>query len=193
MVTLAEFDLLRDTWQDIRNLPWTNPSRCEAMNLYFGIKKAKDEFCCLHIEIRRLLTFMVDDHVDYYRAITSNIIPNPALASELLRQWEYHMQINTQIAIRLQETGCLKGFTGSLLPGTREGRDPALNKGVLLPAWAEQVLGIIEVSVECEELRNGEEDVPHGDGDLDSPVVEDVVDQQLHVNADLIVQLMENL
>ena len=99
MVTLAEFDLLRDTWQDIRNLPWTNPFCCEAMNLYFGIKKAKDEFCRLHVEIRRLLTFMVDDHVNYYWAIVSNIIPNPALASELSRRWEYHMQINTQIAI----------------------------------------------------------------------------------------------
>ena len=87
----------------------------------------------------------------------------------------------------------MKGFTGSLLPGTREGRDPALNEGVPLPAGAEQVLGIVEVSIECEEVQNREEDVPHGDGDLDSPVVEDVVDQRLDVNADLIVQLMENL
>lgn len=36
--TLAEFDLLRDTRNDIRKLPWTQPARREAALLYFGIK-----------------------------------------------------------------------------------------------------------------------------------------------------------
>jgi hypothetical protein len=186
-VTLAEFDLLRETRQDIRKLPWTNPSRREGMNLYFGIKGAKQEIHRLNIEIRRLLAFMVDDHVDYHRAIASNIISNPALASELSRQWEYRMQINAQIAIRLRETGNLKGFTGSLLPGTREGRDPALNEDVPLPPWAEQILGLVEVSVEYEE------EAPPGDRDLDWHTVEEVVGRQLDIDMDLVVQLVENL
>jgi hypothetical protein len=42
-MTLADFDLLRDSRQDIRQQPWTQPSRCEVMNLYFGIKHAKEE------------------------------------------------------------------------------------------------------------------------------------------------------
>jgi hypothetical protein len=53
------------------------------MNLYFGIKHAKWEIHPLNIEIWQLLAFMVGDHIDYYRVIASNIISNPALASEL--------------------------------------------------------------------------------------------------------------
>ncbi|KAF7372184.1 hypothetical protein MVEN_00077600 [Mycena venus] len=43
MTSLAEFDILCDTQQDIRLLPWTQPARCEAMVLHFGIKHAKEE------------------------------------------------------------------------------------------------------------------------------------------------------
>ncbi|KAJ7911785.1 hypothetical protein B0H13DRAFT_2480003 [Mycena leptocephala] len=41
--SLAEFDLLRDTRQDIRLLPWTQPSRREAVVLHYGIKRVKEE------------------------------------------------------------------------------------------------------------------------------------------------------
>jgi hypothetical protein len=84
--------------------------------------------------------------------------------------------------------GNFKGFTGSLLPGTHEGHDPALNKDVPLPPWAEQILGLVEVSVEYEE------EVPPGDRDLDwHTVEEEVMGQQLDIDMDLIVQLVENL
>jgi hypothetical protein len=42
-VTLADFDVLRDTWMDIRSLPWTQPARREATNLHFGIIQAREE------------------------------------------------------------------------------------------------------------------------------------------------------
>jgi hypothetical protein len=41
--TLADFDILRDTWTDIRSLPWTQPAHYEAMNLHFGIIRAQEE------------------------------------------------------------------------------------------------------------------------------------------------------
>ena len=47
--------------------------------MYFGIKRAKEEICRLNIEIRRLLTFLYDDYVDHYRAVTAHIIINPRL------------------------------------------------------------------------------------------------------------------
>jgi hypothetical protein len=56
--TVADFDLLRDTRTDIRSLPWTEPSRREAMSYYFGIKRAHEEIIRLNVEITRLLTFM---------------------------------------------------------------------------------------------------------------------------------------
>jgi hypothetical protein len=41
--SLAEFNILQDTRQDIHLLPWTQPSRWEAMVLHYGIKWAKEE------------------------------------------------------------------------------------------------------------------------------------------------------
>ncbi|KAJ6473821.1 hypothetical protein C8R45DRAFT_935937 [Mycena sanguinolenta] len=43
MTSLAEFDILRDMWQDIQLLLWTQSARCEAMVLHFGMKRAKEE------------------------------------------------------------------------------------------------------------------------------------------------------
>ena len=82
--TLADFDLLQDSRQDICQQPWTRPSRHEAMNLYFGIRHVKEEIVRLNVEIRHLVTFMIDDHHDFHHAISAKIIIDPALARELL-------------------------------------------------------------------------------------------------------------
>ncbi|KAJ6608426.1 hypothetical protein B0H10DRAFT_2166582 [Mycena sp. CBHHK59/15] len=114
--SLAEFDWLRETREDICNLPWAQPARREAMVLYFGIQRAKEEKERLDVEITRLLTRMVDDHVNYYRAVSSNIIVSPNLAHELSQRWIFHSRINTAVASRLAMTSWLAGFTGSLFP-----------------------------------------------------------------------------
>jgi hypothetical protein len=88
-VAVADFDLLRDTLQDIRTLEWAQAANREGMVMYFGIKRAKEEICRLNVEIRRLLTFLYDDYVDHYRAVTTHIIINPPLASEISAQWSY--------------------------------------------------------------------------------------------------------
>ena len=76
-VNVADFDLLRDTQQDIQALAWAQPANREGMVMYFGIKHAKEEICHLNIEIHRLLTFLYDNYVDHYRAVTTHIIINP--------------------------------------------------------------------------------------------------------------------
>ncbi|KAJ7732772.1 hypothetical protein DFH07DRAFT_755155, partial [Mycena maculata] len=149
--SLAEFDWLRETREDIRSLPWAQPAVREAMVLYFGMKRATEEKVRLNVEIRRLVTFMLDDHVDYYRAIAKTLIPHPALAHELQRQWTFRTRINTSIAARLELTARLKGFTGSLFPGEREGRDVGLRDGIAPPLWLEEVLHLRTLTVEYEE------------------------------------------
>jgi hypothetical protein len=138
--SLAEFDLLRDTRQDIRKLPWAQPARREAMNLHFRIKGARAEIQRLNIEIRRLLSFMLDDHTDHYLAIASQLITNPPLARELQVQWEYQQKINLEVVRWLVDTSCLKGFSGELLPGLRVGRDASLSAGVPFPWWVNELL-----------------------------------------------------
>ena len=65
-VTVADFDLLHDTWQDIRMLDWAQVANCEGTVLYFGLKRAKEEICCLNVKIRCLLTFLYNDYIDHY-------------------------------------------------------------------------------------------------------------------------------
>ena len=63
---LADFDLLKNTRQDIRKLVWAQPANREGAVMYFKIKRAKEEIIRLNVEIRRLLTFLYDDYVDHY-------------------------------------------------------------------------------------------------------------------------------
>jgi hypothetical protein len=170
--TLAEFDLLQNSRKDIQQQPWVQPSYREAMNLYFGIKRAKEETLRLNIEICHLVTFMVDDHQDFYHAIAANIIVDPHLTRELSSQWEFHQQIHLQIARRLHQTSCLKGFTGTLSHSTREGHELTHNAFVM-PPWLEGIFGLVKTYNEV-------------DGDEDMP-------KEVVANSDLVVQLLENI
>jgi hypothetical protein len=175
--SVAGFDLLRDTHSDIRRLPWADPARREAMMLYFGIQRAKEEIHRLNIEMRRLVTFMVDDHVNYVKAIRAHISPSLAdlpLAHELSTQLEYRSNINRHIVERLLKTTRLAGFSGSLLPGEREGREVS-DSDLSLPDWAVQTLGLTYVVVDG------------NDDELGDTVAEDVDED------DLISRVMDEL
>ena len=134
--TLADFDLLWDARKDICTLPWTEPSRCEAMSLYFSIKHAHKEIQRLNVEICRLLTFMIDDHADFHRAIANILFVNPSLAAYLSHEWQQRNEINTHIAYHLHQTSQLVGFSSSLEPGQRVGCAATCNTSVPLPDWA---------------------------------------------------------
>ncbi|KAJ7291871.1 hypothetical protein C8J57DRAFT_1492338 [Mycena rebaudengoi] len=175
-VALAEFDLLRDTRSDIRQLAWAQPANREASVLYFGIKGAKEEIRRLNVEIVHLITFMVDDHVDYVHAIRNTVMTDPDLSHEISQQWIHRSRINESIALRLVHASCLRGFSGSLFPGIHVARDPSLNGDVELPGWATKYLGLIKQSVEHEELDIDEE-----------------VPKLLEGAEDLVLDLMERL
>ena len=181
-VNVADFDLLRDTRQDIRALAWAQPANREGMVMYFGIKRAKEEICRLNVEIRRLLTFLYDDYVDHYRAVTTHIIINPPLASEVSAQWSYRERIHETIVKRLIQTSRLPGFTGNLFHGQRIGRDPALNENIPPPSWVTHLLGITTVEVEYDE-------------EAPSTVLENIQDLEPEgeVDTDVFVELLEDL
>ncbi|KAJ7318180.1 hypothetical protein DFH08DRAFT_714989 [Mycena albidolilacea] len=188
--SLAEFDILRDTRQDIRLLPWTQPAHREAMVLHFGIRRAKEEIRRLNVEITRLLTFLVDEHVDYYRAIAANLIINPPLATELHRRWRHASCVSAAICRRIAQTSRLVGFSGTIFPGQREDRDPDRGEGIPPPYWLASELGVVVVSVEYEEgMDPGPDSSPTNDDD-DSA---EVVIRELDVEEDDIVQLMDHL
>jgi hypothetical protein len=58
---LAEFDLLREGREDIRNELWALPAGRVAMDQHFKMLRADEEVERLNLEIPRLLTYMADE------------------------------------------------------------------------------------------------------------------------------------
>ncbi|TFK79062.1 hypothetical protein K466DRAFT_606431 [Polyporus arcularius HHB13444] len=136
MASLAEFDLLRDAREDIRDYPWATRLNRQAMNLHFNIMRAREEIERLDVEIPRLFTALIDRHFDCQRAMVSLKDTDPALAHEFHLRWLYEDRISTRIAARLYATSQLKGFTGRLAAGKRVGREAGSFDGINLPTWA---------------------------------------------------------
>ena len=129
------------------------------MVIYFKIKRAKEEIIRLNVEIWRLLTFLYDDHVDHYCAISTNIITDPELAYEVSTRFQYRNKILEGIVKRIHQTSQLPGFSESLFHGERQGRDPSLNVDVPPPFWMTGILGIqitqVEIDLEPEKDDEG--------------------------------------
>ena len=135
MVTLAEFDLLRETREDIRQFSWAQPLNRQAMNLYFNVCRAQEEIKCLNVEIPRLFTFLLDQHYDYQYAIAALQESDPAVAHELRMRWTHEDRVSARITKRLFETSQLAGFSGRVTAGKRVGRTP-VSLDIPLPTWA---------------------------------------------------------
>ena len=162
MATVADFDLLRETREDIRSKPWTKPLNRRAMNLQFNIRRAHEEIVRLNVEIRRLLTSMFDEHVDFYHAVQTVSATSPNLAFELEERWHYRNRINECVALRLLQTSHLTGFTGTLTTGLRVGRNATRNDGVPLPSWATSLVASVPDDGNAPE--DNDEDMPVLDG-----------------------------
>ncbi|KAF9260402.1 hypothetical protein L218DRAFT_1052331 [Marasmius fiardii PR-910] len=113
MVTVADFDLLKDTQNNVTELIWAWEENCKAMRLHFHIQRVREELEQLHVEMQRLITFLIDDHADYYHAIQQTLPLNLGLASELSRQQSYWLTMHERIVQRLVWTRDLKGFAGT--------------------------------------------------------------------------------
>ncbi|KAJ3503342.1 hypothetical protein NLJ89_g8479 [Agrocybe chaxingu] len=115
---LADFDLLRDTRQDICSRPWATPAARLAMDSYFKVLRAAEEVERVNIEARRLATFLRDE-LCILRAQEKAVKPdNPALARQLsLRAQEIARYADHHHAI-LNKIVSLPGYSGGALLGT---------------------------------------------------------------------------
>jgi hypothetical protein len=59
---LAEFNLLRESREDIYTEPWALPTGRAAMDQHFKMVRAEEEIQRLDVEIPRLITYMADEH-----------------------------------------------------------------------------------------------------------------------------------
>ena len=114
---LADFDLLRDTRQDIRTRPWSTPAARQAMDGYFKLLRAEEEIMRLNIEIPRFLTFMRDEDA-YLDSKGKEVgLTDPALAYQIYVQRNSINRFTLGHVKTLNIIGQLPGFSGSLSCG----------------------------------------------------------------------------
>lgn len=160
---LSDFDLLRDTRQDIRKRPWATPAGRFAMDNYFKLIRAQEEICRLNIEIPRLATFMRDEDT-YLRSVESILqLTDTALAYQIqIHRMESSQFIQHHMAI-LNKIVQLEGYSGGQLLGTHAdeaiGPSPSPAPQRAAPLVEEpSVVEEIDSQLDLEEEQAGEDE-----------------------------------
>ncbi|KZP27026.1 hypothetical protein FIBSPDRAFT_909065 [Athelia psychrophila] len=114
---LADFDLLRDTRQDVRQRPWATPMGRTAMDQYFKLLRAPEEIVRCNIEIRRIITGLRDEE-DFLKHHEERVrVTDPILAHQITIHRNIRGRFNAHHHLRLSAIAGLEGFSGSLQPG----------------------------------------------------------------------------
>ena len=115
---LADFDLLRDARQDISHRTWATPAGRLAMDLYFKIRRAREEIDRLNIEVRRVATY-IRDETHYLRNAEKHArSSDPRIAHQIRLYRMIRGRFTSHHKHRLRDIAGLSGFSGSILPGT---------------------------------------------------------------------------
>ncbi|EIW76037.1 hypothetical protein CONPUDRAFT_39384, partial [Coniophora puteana RWD-64-598 SS2] len=114
---LSEFDVLRETDADIHTKWWAKPVVRQAALLHYDYVRAQEEITRCHVEIKRLLTKIRDDELDYPAAIKRLAEANSPLTAELEKRWETLHGVNVMLLVRIQQMQALPGYSGPMGPG----------------------------------------------------------------------------
>lgn len=116
---LADFDLLRDTRQDIRSRPWATPAARLMMDNFFKVLRAEEEIVRLNVEIPRLATYIRDEAAYLSLKERELISTDPALANQVRLHRLQRGRFDVHHYTILQQIVNLPGYTGGPLFGTR--------------------------------------------------------------------------
>lgn len=157
---LEDFELLRDTRQDITSKPWATPVVRVAMKQAQKIKRAHEEIRQCNIEVRRLHTHIVDEDVDLFKIVVHLQSVEDPIAGAVIDFTTRRRRVNAQLLYRIQQIYCIEGFSGNPMKGTRIGRaNEELHHEVLADGGS---------------IRGGGEDSEDDDEDLDGDESEEV-------------------
>ncbi|THV00969.1 hypothetical protein K435DRAFT_597813, partial [Dendrothele bispora CBS 962.96] len=107
---LADFDVLRDVRQDVRDKEWADPRKRAAMDRYFKICRAREELKRLNIEIRRVATYLRDEDIYLRRKEEKLASMDPDLARQIQVYWLCRGCFNAMHWKQLHEIAKLDGF-----------------------------------------------------------------------------------
>ncbi|KAG1785411.1 uncharacterized protein HD556DRAFT_1435133 [Suillus plorans] len=117
---LEEFNLLRETQQDIRDKMWAKPAIRETMRQWLRIQRAKEEIERCNVEVRRLHTSIVDEDRHFTRVLSS--LEDSPLYFAVQEFCTHRRLVNSQLLDRIFQIYALPGFSGVASPGLRKGR-----------------------------------------------------------------------
>jgi hypothetical protein len=115
---LADFDLLRDSRQDVRDRPWTMPACRVVIDHYFKLERAREEIQRLNVEIRRVVTYIRDEDNFFCLKEADIMLVNPGLARQVKIHRMERGRFNARHMEHFRKLASLPGFSGSIIPGT---------------------------------------------------------------------------
>ncbi|KAF9001333.1 hypothetical protein BDQ17DRAFT_1391088 [Cyathus striatus] len=113
---LADFNLLRDTHQDIWEQVWAQPSSRILMDQHFKILCVHEEITRLNIEIRHVITYLQDKDQFLHAQEQEFSVTNPYLAHQVYHYQLEHMRFTDMHLQRFKKLAATPGFSGSILP-----------------------------------------------------------------------------
>ncbi|KAE9389565.1 hypothetical protein BT96DRAFT_946740 [Gymnopus androsaceus JB14] len=110
---LSEFDFLRDTHSDVRDKIWAKPKVREAVSELFKLLRTGEKIDKLHVEIKRLVTYMNGEE-EYIPAVARKVhTSNPALAYQIQCYGNERGRFNVVHCMQLNSIQKLVGFKPS--------------------------------------------------------------------------------
>lgn len=116
---LADFDLLREGRGDICGELWAQPAGQAAMDQHFKLLHADKEIAWLNVEVRRLVTFMVDEEAFLTRK--EECLGDEGNTELVHQVGLVHMECTCFTELHMSQLVKLSkevGFTSDILPGT---------------------------------------------------------------------------
>lgn len=169
---LANFDLLRESRQDIRDRPWSRPAIRTLIDKYFKIERAKEEICRLNIEIKRVVTHIRDEE-EFLLGEEKRVAASDPLLSHHIQLYRLQRtKYNGLHMTKFHKLATLSGFSGSLTPGVPKNKSllPS-TRGINPTVNASAGTGVlIDMSA-----RSGTDDPDVHDDETQGPSIEDEI------------------
>ncbi|OCH83864.1 hypothetical protein OBBRIDRAFT_815682 [Obba rivulosa] len=109
---LEEFNLLRETRNDIRDKPWTRPLVREAMKKSRRIARAREELQRCNVEVRRLHTAIEDENGQLHAVLDVLQKERHPMHGAVADYAKHRIRVNKSLLSCIGQIYKLEGFTG---------------------------------------------------------------------------------
>ncbi|RDX47631.1 hypothetical protein OH76DRAFT_1456691 [Lentinus brumalis] len=118
---IEEFELLRDTRNDLQDKRWAQSNTREYMKKSRNIRRAREEISRCNLEVRRVHTHVVLENEKLDKAVQSSLAERNPISGAIAEYRDRRKAVNERLLAVIRQIYALKGFTGNPTPGRREG------------------------------------------------------------------------